>query len=131
MCPERKTEKKRRGKLFTRGEQNRVIDSIIHPFRKTDKGFVLVDGILHGLVERDPPQSALKFVKFNLPIIMNQLKAFLDSNKSSNALSQMISDSPTTLGSKKSSKKGMFPSIYKNARTHKRRKHPKKVIRSA
>jgi hypothetical protein len=51
-----------------------MIDSLCHPLAKVDKGFVLVDGILHGLVEQNPPVSVRKFVKFNLPLLIKQLK---------------------------------------------------------
>lgn len=34
---------------------------------------VLVDGILHGMVEKDPPESLRKFVKYNLPKIVKEI----------------------------------------------------------
>lgn len=66
--------KKRKRKPYTKGEINKFIDSLIHPLAKTDKRFILVDGLLHGLVEQDPPQSVRKFVKYNLPELIRQLE---------------------------------------------------------
>ena len=61
-------------KLYTAGELNKLIDSLCHPLSKTDKGFMLVDGFLHGLVEQNPPATIRKFMKYNLPKIIKQLE---------------------------------------------------------
>ena len=37
-------------------------------------GLILVDGILHGLVEQNPPVTVRKFVKFNLPFLIKELE---------------------------------------------------------
>jgi hypothetical protein len=66
--------KKRKKKAYTKGEINKLIDSLIHPLTKTDKRFVLVDGLLHGVIEQNPPQSVKKFVKYNLPELIRQLE---------------------------------------------------------
>jgi hypothetical protein len=66
--------KKAAARLYTLGELNAMIDNLCHPLAKVDKGFVLVDGILHGLVEQNPPASVRKFVKFNLPLLIKQLE---------------------------------------------------------
>ena len=42
--------------------------------RKIDKGFILVDGLLHGLVEQNPPITIRKFVKYNLPTLIKQIE---------------------------------------------------------
>jgi hypothetical protein len=33
----------------------------------------LLDGFLHGLIERDPPETVRKFIKYNFPQIMKKL----------------------------------------------------------
>jgi len=72
---ERRGRKRRRTKrLYSRGELNKLIDSLCHPLFKTDGGFVLVDGLLHGLVEQNPPSSIGKFIKYNLPALIQQLE---------------------------------------------------------
>lgn len=72
-----KTKGKRRPKSYTKGELNRAIDDLIHPLFKIDGGFVLVDGVLHGLIEQNPPQSVRKFIKYNLPAIMKEVGKLL------------------------------------------------------
>jgi hypothetical protein len=46
---------------------------VCHPFFKENPGFILVDGILHGMVEKDPPESFRKFMKYNLPEIVKEV----------------------------------------------------------
>lgn len=65
--------RKKAGKPYTKGELNRLIDSLCHPLSKTDKGFVLVDGLLHAMVEKDPPTTVKKFIRYNLPKILDQV----------------------------------------------------------
>lgn len=77
----RKAGKKRHSQPYSKGQLNRLIDDLCNPFYKTDKSFVLVDGLLHGLVERNPPQSALKFLRYSLPAITSQVKTLSDLYK--------------------------------------------------
>jgi len=76
-----KTRKKRHVKPYTKGELNRLIDSLCHPFYKTSEAFVVIDGFLHYIIEQNPPQSTMKFVKYNLPTIVNQIKKLAHSDK--------------------------------------------------
>jgi hypothetical protein len=46
---------------------------VCHPFFKENPGFILVDGILHGLIEKDPPESFRKFVRYNLPKTVKEI----------------------------------------------------------
>jgi len=57
--------RKRPQKTLTKGQLNKLIDDLIHPLFRKNKGFILVDGVLHGLVEQNPPLSMKKFVKYN------------------------------------------------------------------
>jgi hypothetical protein len=59
---------------FSPGRLNRLIDDLVHPFFNTNKGFIFVDGILHGLVEQNPALSVNKFVRYNLPELMKSKK---------------------------------------------------------
>ena len=65
--------KKMRSMPYTRGQLNRLIDDLCHPFYKENQSLVLVDGVLHGLVERNPPKSVRKFLMFSLPGIIKQV----------------------------------------------------------
>jgi hypothetical protein len=60
-------------KPYTAGQLNSLIDDVCHPFFKENPGFILVDGILHGMVEKDPPESFRKFMKYNLPEIVKEV----------------------------------------------------------
>jgi hypothetical protein len=70
-----KKTRRRKGtsKLCTQGELNKLIDSLCHPLSKENKGFILVDGLLHGFVEQNPPVTIRKFIKYNLPKLIEQL----------------------------------------------------------
>jgi hypothetical protein len=72
-----KTKGKRRPRRYTKGELNYLIDDLLHPLYKVNEGFVLVDGVLHGLIEQNPPLSVKKFMKYNLPAIMKEVRKLL------------------------------------------------------
>jgi len=58
---------------YTKGEVNRLIDSLLHPLAKEDRRLLIVDGFLHALVENDPPLSARKFLTYSLPTLLSEL----------------------------------------------------------
>jgi hypothetical protein len=64
--------RKKRNELFTKGEWNKFIDSILHPLSKKNKGLLVLDGFLHAAVEQNPTESVKKFIKYNLPKILEQ-----------------------------------------------------------
>jgi hypothetical protein len=51
-----------------------LIDSIFHPLFKRSPRFVLTDGLLHLVVERHVRESLLKFVYFNTPVLLKQVR---------------------------------------------------------
>lgn len=72
---------------FSKGKLNRLIDDLVHPFFGTNKGSILIDGVLHGLVEQNPALSVKKFVRYNLPELMkskNQRKTLGERRRSYN-----------------------------------------------
>jgi hypothetical protein len=75
MSGKRKVKKKARTP-YTKGELNRelnrLIDSLCHPLSKRDKGFILVDGLLHAMVEQNPPITVQKFIKYSLPKLLEE-----------------------------------------------------------
>ena len=73
MNDDSRMKKKRVHKSYTKGELNKLIDSLCHPLFKTNEGFILVDGLLHGLVEQNPPLTIRKFIKHNLPKLIEQI----------------------------------------------------------
>jgi hypothetical protein len=55
------------------GEWNKLIDAVVHPHAKKEPMLFILDGVLHGLVERNPPESVAKFVRYNLPKLVEGL----------------------------------------------------------
>lgn len=45
---------------------NILIDHTFHPYFSKDKGFVIIDGVLHFIVEQNPKMSIKKFVRYSL-----------------------------------------------------------------
>ena len=68
----KKTSKKKKAKVFTKGEANKIVDSAIHPLFKKNEGFRIIDGVIHGFIEKDPPSSLKKFIKYNFPEIIDK-----------------------------------------------------------
>jgi len=58
--------------IYTKGEINKLIDSLCHPLSKANPAMLILDGFLHGLVEMNPPQSARKFLKHNIPTLIEE-----------------------------------------------------------
>jgi len=53
-------------------------DSLCHPLFDSNPGFVLVDGILHGLVEQNPSLTFRKFIRHNLPKLIDKAEKGLE-----------------------------------------------------
>ena len=71
---ERRLHKKPKPKRCTKGELNQIIDALIHPLAKTDASYIVLDTILHGIVEQNPSTTIRKFIKYNLPKIVDQFE---------------------------------------------------------
>lgn len=63
-----------RPRPYTRGELNRAIDALVHPLAKRDTRLFALDAALHALVEKNPPVSVRKFVRYDLPLILSKLE---------------------------------------------------------
>ena len=57
----------------TKGNLNRLIDDMMHPYFKDHPALILADGLLHAAVEKNPRSSLTKFVKYNVPILLTEL----------------------------------------------------------
>ena len=68
-----RSRRKRRGIKVTKGDLNRLIDDIFHRHFSENVGFVIVDGLLHAVVERNPEESIRKFVRFNVPVLVREM----------------------------------------------------------
>ncbi|MFQ5950986.1 MAG: hypothetical protein ACE5KH_02745 [Candidatus Geothermarchaeales archaeon] len=49
------------------------LNALLHPF-SPDVSTVALDALLHAVVERDPVESAGKFVRYNLLYVLRHLK---------------------------------------------------------
>lgn len=58
---------------FTVGELNRCIDAAIHPLAKKSPWLWALDTALHACVERNPTQTAVKFLRFTFPKISKEI----------------------------------------------------------
>ena len=68
-----RSRRKRRGIKVTKGDLNRLIDDIFHRHFSENVGFVIVDGLLHAIVERNPDESIRKFLRFNVPVLIRKM----------------------------------------------------------
>jgi len=56
-----------------KGMLNSLIDDVVHPHAKHKRMVWVVDGLIHAAVERDPALSVRKFIRYNLPPLMDGL----------------------------------------------------------
>ena len=68
-----RSRRKRRGIKVTKGDLNRLIDDVFHRHFSENVGFVIVDGLLHAVVERNPEESVRKFVRFSVPVLVREM----------------------------------------------------------
>jgi hypothetical protein len=65
--------KKRRKKPYTKGQVKYIVDDVVHPWFAEHLGFVLVDEVLHAVVEQNSGVVARKFLRYNLPEIIKRI----------------------------------------------------------
>jgi hypothetical protein len=56
--------------LYTPGELNRLVDAILHPLARHNPSLMLLDGLIHSVIEKNPKQSVVKFVQYDLPKVV-------------------------------------------------------------
>jgi hypothetical protein len=56
----------------TTGELNKTADALLHPLADYDPAFLVLDGVAHGIIEQNPPDSVVKFIHRNLPRLLLQ-----------------------------------------------------------
>lgn len=62
-----------RKRQYSKGEINRLIDSLLHPLFDQSSALMAVDTALHGLVEQNPPETIKKFARYTLPKIIEEI----------------------------------------------------------
>lgn len=60
-------------RLYTIGELNKTVDALLHPLAEVDPAFLILDGVVHSIIEQNPPESVMKFIHHNLPKLAWQL----------------------------------------------------------
>jgi hypothetical protein len=50
-----------------------LVDAFLHPPAKTKPELLILDGILHGIIERNPSESVMKFIEYSLPELLSRL----------------------------------------------------------
>jgi hypothetical protein len=75
---QKKKRKRKLNSLYSKGQVNYAIDSLIHPLYEKDKGFVLVDALLHCINERNIRMSAKKFLRYNMPELLKAVFENID-----------------------------------------------------
>ena len=68
-----KMEKGTRKAIYSEGELNLIIDSFMHPIAEKDAKFWVLDGMIHGLIEKNPSNSVRKFITYSLPRLLSQI----------------------------------------------------------
>ena len=53
-----------------KGKFNKLIDEILHPYFKQYPAPIIVDGLLHAMVEQDPDKSLNEFIRYNVPKLL-------------------------------------------------------------
>jgi len=63
----------RKSRRTVKGDLNRLIDSLVHPYFAEYPALILVDGLLHAIVEQNPNVSLKKFAKYSVPELLRCL----------------------------------------------------------
>ena len=73
--PQSPQRKKKSRAAYSKGEINKLIDTMLHPYFNRHPTLVIVDAALHGFVEQNPSETVLKFIRYNLPKIIDEITA--------------------------------------------------------
>lgn len=68
-----KQNKQKKQSKYSKGQLNRIIDGIFHPYYTENEFFRIIDGLAHGLVEQNPKMSLKKFIRYNFPELIEKL----------------------------------------------------------
>jgi hypothetical protein len=57
----------------TAGKLNKLVDDLLHPYFTDYPTLIIMDSLLHAMIEQDPKTSMSKFVKYNVPKLLESL----------------------------------------------------------
>ncbi len=63
---------RRKKQPYSKGELNRLIESLLHPLFTHNPELMAIDVFLHGMGERNPFETAVKFIRYTLPMIVQK-----------------------------------------------------------
>jgi hypothetical protein len=69
---DKRGEKMKKHKKPSKGQLNKIIDVLVHPYFEKYPLLILVDGAAHALIEQDAKTTIRKFVKYNAPAILKE-----------------------------------------------------------
>jgi hypothetical protein len=60
---------------YTKGDVNKLVDNLLHPFMRGEAKvpIMLLDTVIHALVEENPKESFLKFMKYTAPKLVDEI----------------------------------------------------------
>jgi hypothetical protein len=65
--------RKKNKKHYSKGQLNKLIDTLLHPLFDQSPGFMAIDTLFHGLVEMNPKVTVKKFARYTLPKIIEEI----------------------------------------------------------
>jgi hypothetical protein len=57
---------------------NLIVDAVVHPLSRPNRGFRMLDVTLHGSIEKDLAKTTQKFVQYNLPAIIKKIRKLVE-----------------------------------------------------
>jgi hypothetical protein len=67
------TRKKKNERQYSKGVINRLIDNALNSYSIAVPVFIVVDTVLHGLVEKNPNETVGKFAWYTLPMVIDEI----------------------------------------------------------
>jgi hypothetical protein len=50
-----------------------MVDALFHPIAERSPELLMLDGILHAIIEQNPSESLMKFIEYSLPELLSRL----------------------------------------------------------
>jgi hypothetical protein len=66
---------------YSKGQVNRLVDDLVHPWIEQNEWFILLDEAAHGIVEGNMEETIIKFARYRLPGLLRLLLEYLASQE--------------------------------------------------
>jgi hypothetical protein len=77
----KKKRNQRRQLPYSKGQVNRLVDDLVHPWIEQNEWFILLDEAAHGIVEGNLEETIIKFARYRLPGLLRLLLEYLASQE--------------------------------------------------